>query len=284
MISLDANKRYLITGGSGYLGRALIARLASMGILDIAVIARNEGRLIELKEAFPHVEIIPGNVADAHSCAHACAGARGTFHLAAMKHVTMAQTHVRECVTSNVLGTLNLLEQSLALRPDFILGISSDKSGRSETVYGASKYLQDLLFAQYARINPATAHRVVKYGNVWASTGSFITKWKTKMQAGEEVVITDPEMTRFFFTVEQAVDLIFACLEQAIDATPFIPTMKAARMGTVLSACMEVFGKCPVKTIGAQPGESLHETMDGVTFSNQVEQFTKQEIIETFLK
>lgn len=283
MIALDKGKRYLVTGGSGFLGRSLIKRLAGIGVCDVAVIARNEGQLIDVKEAFPHIEIIPGDIADPHSCAHACAGARGIFHAAAFKHVLMAQLHTRECISSNVIGTLNLLDQTLKLRPDFIIGISSDKAGRMTGVYGATKYLQETLFAGYEKVNPITRYRTVRFGNVWGSTGSFITKWKAKMQKGEEIVLTDPEATRFFWTVEQGVELIFECLERAPDSTPYIPKMKAVKMGTVLEACMEVFGKGPVRVTGLQPGENKHESMDGIIFSNEVDQFTKEEVIATFL-
>jgi FlaA1/EpsC-like NDP-sugar epimerase len=103
------------------------------------------------------------------------------------------------------------------------------------------------------------------------------------MEKGEEVIITDPEASRFFWTVKEAVDLIFECLDKATDSKPFIPKMKAVKMGVVLDACMEVYGKSPVKIIGLQPGENFVETTDGITFSNEVKQFTKEEFIEKFL-
>lgn len=280
---LDKDRRYLVTGGSGYLGRALIGRLTSMGCTTVRVMARNEGQLIALKERFPHVEIMPGDVADRCSCLKAFRDVDGCFALAAFKHVVMAQGEVRQCVASNVTGSLNALECSLTYKPQFVLGISTDKASRPAAVYGATKFIAEALFAEYEQINPATAYRIVRYGNVWGSTGSFITKWKTKMQAGEEVTLTDPDATRFFWTVGQAVDLIFECLEKATNATPYIPQMKAIRMGTVLDACMEVYGKAPVRITGLRPGENKHETMDGVTFSDQVKQYTKEECIAEFL-
>ena len=88
---------------------------------------------------------------------------------------------------------------------------------------------------------------------------------------------------RFYWTVDEAIDLIFDCLEKSTDSTPFIPKMKAASMQVALEACQEVYGKSPVKIIGLQAGENMHETMDGITFSNEVEQYTKDEFIKTFL-
>lgn len=103
------------------------------------------------------------------------------------------------------------------------------------------------------------------------------------MERREEIILTDPEASRFFWTMWEAVDLIFECLEKAKDSSPFIPKMKAVKMGVVLDACMEVYGKSPVKIIGLQPGENKVETTDGLVFSDQCEQFTKEEFIQKFL-
>jgi len=132
-------------------------------------------------------------------------------------------------------------------------------------------------------MNPDTKYRVVRYGNVWGSNGSIITKWKPKFEKGEEVILTDPDASRFFWTMKEAVDLIFECMDKATNSDPYIPKMKAVTMGTVLEACMEVYGKSPVKIIGLQNGENKVETTDGIIFSDTCEQFTKEEFIEKFL-
>lgn len=103
------------------------------------------------------------------------------------------------------------------------------------------------------------------------------------MEAGKEVILTDPDATRYFWTVDEAIDLIFECIENAKDSIPYIPTMKAISMGKALEACQEVYGVCPVKTIGLQEGENMHETMDGINFSDTADQFTKEEFKERFL-
>lgn len=137
--------------------------------------------------------------------------------------------------------------------------------------------------AEAEQMNPDTKYRVIRYGNVWGSTGSIATKWKEKMEKGEEVILTDPEASRFFWDVKEAIDLIFECIQKAKDATPYIPPMKAVKMSVVLEACLEIWGKSPVKIIGLQPGENKVETTDGIVFSDQCEQFTKEEFIEKFL-
>ena len=103
------------------------------------------------------------------------------------------------------------------------------------------------------------------------------------MRKGEEIILTDPRATRFFWPVEDAIDHIFECLERAKDSTPYTPKMKAVSMQIVVEAMQDIYGFCPVREIGLQPGENLHETMDGKIFSNEVEQFDKHEFAAKFL-
>lgn len=277
---MNPDKKYLITGGAGYLGVALIERLVHKGFKNLVALSRNEEKLVLLKEKFPFVEILTGDVADPFVCDRALKGVSGIFHLAGLKHVRFAEENVREAINTNI--PLALLESVRKYKPEFILGISTDKAASRKGVYGTTKFLMERLFAEYEKICP-TKFRIVRYGNVWASTGSIVTKWRPKLEKGEEVILTDPSATRFFWTVDQAVDLIFECLENSVDSKPLIPEMKGATMSIVLEACMEIYGKSPVKIIGLQPGENLHETMDGENFSNECKQFTKQEFIDTFL-
>jgi UDP-N-acetylglucosamine 4,6-dehydratase len=269
-----------ITGGSGFLGEKLVARLINH---KIKVVSRNEGQLVKLKEKYPQIEIITGDIADEWTARKAVKGADEIYHLAAFKHVGLAEKDTYQCVSSNVLGSIQIIKASLEYKPKLLLGISTDKASQVNGVYGATKFLMERLFSEAERLNKKTKYRIVRYGNVIGSTGSFLTKWKDKMKKGEEVILTDPNATRFFWTVEEAVDHIFECIQKAKNSKPYIPKMKGISMGKVLEACQEKFGNCPVKTIGLQPGENLHETMDGKIFSNQVEQYTKTQFIKKFL-
>lgn len=276
--------KIVVYGGSGFLGTALIGRLISQSKTNIVAVARNEGQLVSLKEKYPSVEIMVGDIADKWIVKKAMRGADEVYHLAAMKHVGIADIDVMSCASTNVLGTMNIVEESLNVKPDIFVFISTDKAGQPSGVYGCTKKIGERLIAEAERINLYTKYRICRYGNVWGSTGSIITKWKPKMMRGEEIIITDPKASRFFWTVEEAVDLIFECVDKGKDSTPYIPIMKAVSMQTVLEACMETYGISPVKTIGLQPGENLVETTDGVTFSDKVEQFSKQEFKDKFLK
>lgn len=278
------NNRIVVFGGSGYLGTALIARLIEKGKTNITAMARNEGALVALKEKFPCVRIIVGDIADRWSVKKAMVGADEVYLLSALKHVGLADIEVKACITTNIVGTTNVVEESLRIKPRVFLFVSTDKAGQPTGVYGCSKKIGERLIAEAEAMNPDTKYRIVRYGNVWGSTGSIITKWRPKMERGEEILLTDPDASRFFWSVTEAVDLIFECVERGLNAVPYIPKMKAVKMGVVLEACMEVYGKCPVKEIGLQPGENKIETTDGVTFSDQVEQFTKDEFKEKFLQ
>lgn len=273
----------IIFGGSGFLGNALIERLSANGHKNITVVARNEGELVALKERFPIVRIMVGDISDQWIVKKAMYGADEVYLLSAMKHVGLAEVNTRSCVSTNIIGCLNVINESLISKPKVLMFISTDKAAQPSGVYGCSKKITERLMAEAESGNPSTAYRIVRYGNVWGSNGSIGTKWRPKMERGEEVILTDPEASRFFWTVEEAVDLIFECLEKAKDSTPYIPVMRAVKMGTVLEACMDVYGKSPVKIIGLQPGENKVETTDGVTFSDQVEQFTKEEFKAKFL-
>lgn len=275
--------KIVVFGGSGFLGVSLISRLACV-YKNIVAVGRNEASLVSLKEKFPNVQLIVGDISDPWVVKRAMKDATQVFLLSALKHVGLAETEVRSCVKSNVIGCMNIIEESLVTKPEYLVFISTDKAAQPTGVYGCSKKIGERLISEAERINAITKYRVVRYGNVWGSSGSIITKWKPKMEIGEEIILTDPEASRFFWTVEESVDLIFESMLEAKDSTPYIPKMKAVKMGVVLQACMEVYGKSPVKIIGLQPGENKVETTDGIVFSDSVEHFTKEEFIKKFLK
>ena len=274
--------KHVIFGVTGLLGERLAEFLINKG-LDVVGVARNEGKLVALKERFPKLEIITGDIADRWVVKKSMKDAHGVFLLSGYKHVGLAERDVFQCVNTNVTGVVNVLEESMESLPDFVVFTSTDKAAQIAGVYGSTKKIGEKLFEEAGEVNPKTKYRVVRYGNVFGSTGSFITKWIPKMKNGEEIILTDPDATRFFWTREDAINLIFQCLAEAKDATPFVPEMKAVSMGTVLDACMDVYGETDVRIIGLQKGENKHETMDGITFSNQVQQFTKEEFKEKFL-
>lgn len=280
-LGIKKGETYLITGGSGFLGKVLTERLIEAGA-NVRCLARNEGNMMSLQQTHP-VEISPGDVSDPVDVRQAMKGIKGVFHLAAFKHVGLAEKFSRECVKSNTIGSLNILEASLDFPLDFVIGISTDKAAKISGVYGASKFLMEKLFQQFELNNPNVEYRLVRYGNVMYSTGSVMCNWKKLMQGGEQCIITDPEATRFYWTVDDAIELIFECLSKAKDCSPYCPEMRAMKIGDLFQAMSEVYYETPIhpKVIGLQPGENFHEVMlEGNPNSGEAEKFTIEEIKE----
>ena len=283
MIQIEENKLYLVTGGGGFLGQPLVKHILSKGA-RVRIIGRDEGTLIKMKERYPNIEIHPGDISDSFEVQQSMKDVNGVFHLAASKHVGLAETFVRENIKSNTIGSLNIYEQSLKQDLDFIVAISTDKAAQVVGVYGATKLLMERLSKQYEKLNPNCKYRIVRYGNVLYSTGSVLCKWKDLIEDGKELIVTEPEATRFFWTVEQAIDLILDCMENATDSTPYCPDMKSMSIDNLLKAMIKKYANgrdIKVKVIGLQPGENLHEkVLDEGPFSNEVQQFTIEEIKE----
>ena len=285
-MKIKKGKKYVVTGGSGFLGKELIKTIIENGGI-VRAIARNEGNLVVVKQMFGDgVEIFTGDIANKCSVQQVMNDdIEGIFHLAAFKHVGLAEKFSIECINSNVVGTLNVLDVASEKDIDFILGISTDKAAQVVGTYGASKMLMEKLFNQYAEINKDIKYRIVRYGNVLYSTGSVLCKWKKLIENGKEVVVTAPEATRFFWSINQAIDLIFDCLDNAVNTKPYVPDMKAMSIENLLDAMIKKYApediKIPIKIIGLQLGENLHEKiMEEGPYSNEVELFSVDEIMK----
>ncbi|KQC07986.1 MAG: hypothetical protein APR54_00555 [Candidatus Cloacimonas sp. SDB] len=165
---------------------------------EVIGIARNEGNLINYQHLFPEVKIISGDINDEWNIRKAMKGVEGVFHLAAYKHVGMAEKEPLQCIKSNVLGSIQVIKASIREKPRFVIGISTDKAAHVSGVYGATKFLMEKLFLEAESINTHTQYRIVRFGNILCSTGSVICNWKNDILAGNQIEITDPEATRFF--------------------------------------------------------------------------------------
>ena len=283
MITIEKNKLYLVTGGSGFLGHPLVKYILEQGG-HVRVISRDEGKLIDLKEKFTSVEIYTGDISDEFEVQQAMLNVTGVFHLAASKHVGLAEKFVRENIKTNVIGSLNILEQSLNHPTlQFVLCVSTDKAAQVSGVYGATKFLMERSIKQFEEMNPSVKYRSVRYGNVLYSTGSVLCKWKDLISQGNGVIVTAPDATRFFWSVDDAIQLIIDCMANSTDSTPYCPSMKSMRIADLLQAMIVKYAKgqeISVKIIGLQPGENMHEKVveDG-PYSNEVEHFTIEEIL-----
>jgi FlaA1/EpsC-like NDP-sugar epimerase len=283
MIKIEKDKSYLVTGGSGFLGEELIRRILSLGG-RVTIVARNEGELIKTVQKFPDIGYYTGDIADKFTLKR-FTDIQGIFHLAAFKHVGLAETQARECALSNVVGSLNVLEHAVDVGVEFVVGVSTDKAAQVRGVYGASKLIMERLFAQFEKDYPEIQFRTVRYGNVLYSTGSVLCKWKDLLKQGKPVMVSEPSATRFFWTLGQAVDLIFDCMEKAENSSPHLPSMKSMSLGNLLEAMASKYlpegKKLEIVQVGLSKGENFHERiLEGGLASDEVEQFTTEEIKE----
>ena len=265
------------------MGEELIRRILSM-CGRVTIVARNEGELIKAKQKFPNIEYYTGDIADKFALKR-FTDIQGIFHLAAFKHVGLAETQARECALSNVVGSLNVLEHAVNTGVEFVVGISTDKAAQVKGVYGASKLIMEGLFAQFEKDHPETQFRTVRYGNVLYSTGSVLCKWKDLLKQGKPVMVSEPNATRFFWTLDQAVDLIFDCMRKAENSSPHLPSMKSMSLGNLLEAMASKYlpeGKnLEIVQIGLSKGENFHERiLENGPSSDETEQFTIEEIKE----
>lgn len=281
---ISSSKRVAVTGATGYLGEYLIDSLIQQGC-TVNAIARNEGKLVALKERFGQVSIFPCPIEDFCLLRKAVRGCCGVYHLAAFKDVILSDFNPVKAVQTNVLGTLNLLRLSMELKEiKFLLATSSDKAVQVSGVYGATKLILERMFSEFHQVNgEACDYRIVRYGNVFYSTGSVLVKWKKALSRGQHIVITEPTATRFFLTRRDALSLIFKCLKTCKDAEPLLPSkMKSVEIGTLLEVMIEKYGSTEpkIKIIGLQKGENKHELIHDGMSSMDAPRWSKRELLE----
>lgn len=252
-----------ITGATGYIAETLIELLLKKGI-HVHAIARNEGKLIALKNKFPTIDIFPCPIEDYFLLKRACQGCEGIFHLAAVKDIAIAEKNAIKTVQSNVTGSMNVLQISVEQQLKFVITSSSDKAQCISGVYGASKYIVEKMFQEFAEMNGASCrYRSIRFGNIFHSTGSVLDVWRKMLAEKLEIEITDPSCTRFFWTRELAVEEMLNCLENQYQTSPYIPQLKSVKLETLLQIMLELYGneKSTWKEVGLRTGENKHEFM-----------------------
>jgi FlaA1/EpsC-like NDP-sugar epimerase len=274
-------KRILVTGGTGSLGRQLVRRIlgGQLGNPEsVTVFSRDEGKHHQMKadwihqrsatdEIFYHnfeelLEFRVGDVRDYAALVPAVRNAEIIFHAAALKQVPSCEYFPNEAVKTNVEGAHNLVR---ALRSndtpvERVVGISTDKACKPVNVMGMTKALQERILLEGNMGQKEVDFTCVRYGNVVSSRGSAIPYFRDQIRHGGPVTLTTREMTRFFITMEQAIDTVFDCLLHARRGEIFVPRLPSARMVDVASA-MIGDRDIEVKEVGVRPGEKVHEIM-----------------------
>ena len=244
--------KYLITGGTGSLGEGLLKRLKG----DITILSRSEKGQIPLKAKYPKVKFILGDVRDYHLVRDAVRGMDIVIHAAGFKFLDLAETQTRECALTNVVGSINVVD---AVRDEKTvkkcLGISTDKVAYARNAYGASKHIMEKLFRE-ADGNSDTIFACVRYGNVLGTTGSVHTIWERQLAEGKPLTVTDEKMRRFFFTLDEAVDLVLYGLEHMKGGEIFCKKMQSYNLYDMARELSD-----NVEVIGMRPGEKMFETL-----------------------
>jgi len=260
------NKSILITGGTGYLGKALVKRILKYypEVNRLVVFSRDEQKQFQMSQEFPDTKYqamryFIGDIRDYERVKRAIRKIDYVIHAAAMKHVPIAEYNPMECVKTNVLGAENLINACLESDVKSVVALSTDKAAAPINLYGATKLTSDKLFiaANNIRGNSKINFSVVRYGNVMGSNGSVIPFFIKKKSEGV-LPITDSNMTRFNITLEEGVDMVLHALEKAEGGEIFVPKIPSYKITDLASAICD---KCEQKIIGVRSGEKIHEEM-----------------------
>ena len=280
------NKIFVVTGGYGYLSNHLIDDIINKNG-KVRTIGRNKYKLNILKKKYGNsIEIFVGDIKNIKNVKMLITKeVTGVFHLAAFKYVTDAEKKVVECINSNIIGTMNILKISANCGIEFVMGVTGAAAVQIPGTYGATKMLNEKLFFHYQTKYLNTKFRILRYGNILYSTGSVLCKWKDLISRGETITVTDDNASRFFSTIDEAIQLIYDCIDQSVDFKPYIPKLKSITINNLLSAMIVKYKpinlEIKINKIGMQIGENKHEKIqeNGLN-SFESEHFTLDEILK----
>jgi UDP-N-acetylglucosamine 4,6-dehydratase len=255
--------KYFITGGTGSLGKALVDRLKKLGH-SIVIYSRDEGKQALKFGNDKTVKCIIGDIRDFDKLHVSMKKEKPdiVIHTAALKRIDDMELHPDECIKTNIHGSDNVAKASLLTDVKKCILISTDKACQPVNVYGSSKFIAERLFTNHDYDSSSTIFSSVRYGNVIASRGSFIPLWLGLLSEAKSIKVTSLEMTRFLFTLEDAVDTVLGAVDNCEGGEVFIPQINSYDMSTILKAVEHLHGDSfDYEIIGLRPGEKLHEDM-----------------------
>ena len=272
-MSLFANKTLLITGGTGSFGNAVLNRFLKTDIGEIRIFSRDEKKQDDMRHEFQakmpdvaeKIKFYIGDVRDIQSVRNAMHGVDFIFHAAALKQVPSCEFFPIEAVKTNVLGTENVLTAAIEAGVKNIVCLSTDKAAYPVNAMGTSKAMMEkVIVAKSRTVSPEkTKICCTRYGNVMCSRGSVIPLWIEQIRNGNPVTITDPSMTRFIMSLDEAVDLVLFAFENGESGDILVQKAPACTIKTQAEAVIELFGgdKKSIKVIGIRHGEKMYETL-----------------------
>jgi UDP-glucose 4-epimerase len=259
------DKVLLITGGTGSFGNAVLRRFLDSELAEIRILSRDEKKQDDMRKRYAHpkLKFYVGDVRDYQSVVNAARGVDYIFHAAALKQVPSCEFHPLEAIKTNALGTENVLEAAVNCGVSRIICLSTDKAVYPINAMGISKAMMEKVAVAKSRSAGKTVICATRYGNVMASRGSVIPLFVEQIRAGRALSITDPNMTRFMMTLDDAVDLVLYAFANGNPGDIFVQKAPAATIGTLAHALVAVLGVSghPIEVIGTRHGEKLFEVL-----------------------
>ena len=270
-MSLFENKTLMITGGTGSFGNAVLNRFLQTDIGEIRIFSRDEKKQDDMRHEFQakmpavaeKIKFYIGDVRDLQSVKSAMHGVDYIFHAAALKQVPSCEFFPMEAVRTNVIGTDNVLTAAIDEGVECVICLSTDKAAYPINSMGMTKAIEEKVAIAKSRMSGKTKICCTRYGNVMCSRGSVIPLWIDQIKAGNPITVTEPNMTRFIMSLEEAVDLVLFAFEHGENGDLLIKKAPACTIQTQAEAVCELFGgkKEDIKVIGIRHGEKMYETL-----------------------
>ena len=271
-MGLFTSKTLLITGGTGSFGNAVLCRFLHTDIKEIRIFSRDEKKQDDMRHdyqaAFPglsdKLKFFIGDVRDLQSVKNAMYGVDYIFHAAALKQVPSCEFFPMEAVKTNVIGTDNVLTAAISEGVKSVICLSTDKAAYPVNAMGTSKAMMEKVIVAKSRTVSSERTKIccTRYGNVLCSRGSVVPLWIEQIKAGKPITITDPNMTRFIMSLDEAVDLVLFAFENGTSGDILVQKAPSCTIGTLAQAVKELFkSKDDIKVIGIRHGEKMYETL-----------------------
>jgi UDP-glucose 4-epimerase len=266
MKNLFGDKILLITGGTGSFGNAVLKKFLNSELKEIRIFSRDEKKQDDMRKLYSNekIKFYIGDVRDSHSVDNAMAGVDFVFHAAALKQVPSCEFFPMEAIRTNVIGCENVLDSAIANKVKRVIVLSTDKAVYPINAMGLSKAMSEKIMVAKSRtlVNGNTILCGTRYGNVMASRGSVIPLFVDQIKASQPITVTDPGMTRFMMTLDEAVELVLYAFEHGDNGDIFVQKSPASTINDLAVALREIYkSNSEIRNIGTRHGEKLFETL-----------------------
>lgn len=267
--------KIFVSGATGSWGQTLISLLlANYNVKEIICFSRGELQQVLMKRRFKanldKLKFIIGDVRDASAVKYATRNVDYIFHLAAIKHVPVCEENVQETIKTNITGTTNIVESAIENKVKKVIDVSSDKAVEPINLYGMTKAVGEKIIIQANNLTDFTKFVCIRGGNVMGSSGSVIPFFIDQIKAGGPITVTDLKMTRFFLTLEEAIQLLFKASISSTGGETFVMNMPSCYVKDLAEVLMDTYGTVDIQETGIRPGEKLDEML----ISNQESRLT----------